>query len=571
MGKEGPCRHCGVTSTPLWRNGPPEKPVLCNACGSRWRTKGSLINYTPHHVRDNFDSEDFKASKAKTICFKSKELKSHKKKQNIGVMKIEHDIPYSGQNFRKIFEGAASNRSSSGSAVSYSESCAHFGTTDASDLTGSAQSNALVPSKKRTCVTRPKPSRVEKLTRDLHYIMHEQQSSYFSVSSEDDLLYESETPMGSAEIGHGGVLIRYIDSKTVEEESEASSLPVDTKSFITNEVYSGSASFPVNSESNGASNTNAGIVKPFTAQMSQAHAKRDTIYHEKTDILRDRDSPLSVTDLKDIANFEVFMKYITHEEQQRLMRYLPSVDAEKPAESLKGMFQSPHFMETLSDFQQLLQEGIFDHSFLGAKDEEGRSLKRLALVDLAKTNWVEYYKNLQDGKHKVIAGAKKAKGTNFLGHTRFTSLKRPRDNQNHHYPESRGAMRSPKRLHNPDNMNLSSVKSSQLSPCDAGSEVILDAHDFVEDEGVCFSPRSIFAVPPDRRSMMVPLQFTDESSDQDLLLDVPCNGLFPEAQLLFHPRSEKTAQNSSLAESGVAEGEESLSNYPYSFHSQKRR
>ncbi len=36
-------------ATPLWRNGPPEKPVLCNACGSRWRTKGTLLNYMPMH------------------------------------------------------------------------------------------------------------------------------------------------------------------------------------------------------------------------------------------------------------------------------------------------------------------------------------------------------------------------------------------------------------------------------------------------------------------------------------------------------------------------------------------
>lgn len=33
--------------TPLWRNGPQEKPVLCNACGSRWRIRGSLENYIP--------------------------------------------------------------------------------------------------------------------------------------------------------------------------------------------------------------------------------------------------------------------------------------------------------------------------------------------------------------------------------------------------------------------------------------------------------------------------------------------------------------------------------------------
>eukprot|EP00897_Mesotaenium_endlicherianum_P009029 jgi/Mesen1/8154/ME000438S07259 len=50
MGKQGPCNHCGIATTPLWRNGPPEKPVLCNACGSRWRTRGTLHNYMPLHA-----------------------------------------------------------------------------------------------------------------------------------------------------------------------------------------------------------------------------------------------------------------------------------------------------------------------------------------------------------------------------------------------------------------------------------------------------------------------------------------------------------------------------------------
>eukprot|EP00271_Cylindrocystis_brebissonii_P019283 TRINITY_DN581_c0_g1_i2.p1 TRINITY_DN581_c0_g1~~TRINITY_DN581_c0_g1_i2.p1 ORF type:complete len:1027 (-),score=136.96 TRINITY_DN581_c0_g1_i2:1988-5068(-) len=50
MGKQGPCTHCGISTTPLWRNGPPDKPVLCNACGSRWRTRGTLHNYMPLHA-----------------------------------------------------------------------------------------------------------------------------------------------------------------------------------------------------------------------------------------------------------------------------------------------------------------------------------------------------------------------------------------------------------------------------------------------------------------------------------------------------------------------------------------
>lgn len=40
-----------ITGSPLWRNGPSSKPVLCNACGSRWRTKGTLANYIPLHSK----------------------------------------------------------------------------------------------------------------------------------------------------------------------------------------------------------------------------------------------------------------------------------------------------------------------------------------------------------------------------------------------------------------------------------------------------------------------------------------------------------------------------------------
>lgn len=119
-------------------------------------------------------------------------------------------------------------------------------------LPGPAQSivwDTTVPSRKRTCVNRPKQSPVEKLTKDLYTILHEQQSSYFSGSSEEDLLFESETPMVSVEIGHGSVLIRHPSSIAREEESEASSLSVDNKQFPANEAYSCSAVPPVHNGS----------------------------------------------------------------------------------------------------------------------------------------------------------------------------------------------------------------------------------------------------------------------------------------------------------------------------------
>ena len=34
--------NSGVEESPQWRKGPAAKPVLCNACGTRWRRSGAL-------------------------------------------------------------------------------------------------------------------------------------------------------------------------------------------------------------------------------------------------------------------------------------------------------------------------------------------------------------------------------------------------------------------------------------------------------------------------------------------------------------------------------------------------
>jgi len=120
--------------------------------------------------------------------------------------------------------------------------------------------DAMVPSKKRTCVGRPKPSSVEKLTKDLCTILHEQQS-YFSASSEEDLLFENETPMVSVEIGHGSILIRHPSSIVRDEESEASSLSVDNKQCPTSEAYS--------------------YVGPITTHNDSSHLKPSSLEVEK--------------------------------------------------------------------------------------------------------------------------------------------------------------------------------------------------------------------------------------------------------------------------------------------------
>mmetsp|Transcript_25053 Transcript_25053/g.54513 ORF Transcript_25053/g.54513 Transcript_25053/m.54513 type:complete len:218 (-) Transcript_25053:766-1419(-) len=38
----GPCDHCGAVESPQWRRGPASKPMLCNACGTRYRRTNQL-------------------------------------------------------------------------------------------------------------------------------------------------------------------------------------------------------------------------------------------------------------------------------------------------------------------------------------------------------------------------------------------------------------------------------------------------------------------------------------------------------------------------------------------------
>ncbi|XP_019420220.1 PREDICTED: GATA transcription factor 26-like isoform X1 [Lupinus angustifolius] len=337
MGKQGPCYHCGVTSTPLWRNGPLEKPVLCNACGSRWRTKGTLANYTPLHARaEGDDYEDQRISRVKSMqSNKNKEVKALKRKLNIDNVVYGGLSPDYNLGFRKALDEDTSNRSSSGSAISNSESCAQFGGVDANDLTGHAQPvvwDTTVPSKKRTCVGRAKPSSVEKLTKDLCTILHEQQS-YFSASSEEDLLFESETPMISVEIGHGSILIRHPSHIAREEESEASSLSLDNKQCTMNEAaHSYSAAILMHNDFSGMNFSSMGVEKVRNTAgqgMQQEHLTREKSHLERVQILGNHDSPQHLIDLNDIVNYEEFLKNLTNEEQQQLLKLLPVVDAVK--------------------------------------------------------------------------------------------------------------------------------------------------------------------------------------------------------------------------------------------------
>ncbi|RID75934.1 hypothetical protein BRARA_B02946 [Brassica rapa] len=464
MGKQGPCYHCGVTSTPLWRNGPPEKPVLCNACGSRWRTKGSLVNYTPLHARaegDEVEIEDRRGGQKMMMIngmFMNKKRKPYQESFTVKRTSFEFS---NGFKKRALEEEASNNRSSSGSVVSNSESC------DQSN----AWETSFAACKKRTCVGRPKAasSSVEKLTKDLFSILQEQQSSCcVSGISEEELLFENESPMV---IGHGSVLLR-----DPREDSEASSLLVESSksSSIHSHNFGGKA------------------------------IKQEQLKRTKSQVLGRHSLPLCNIDLKYVFNFDEFKEKFTKEEQQKLMKLLPQVDL---PDSLLSMFESSQFKENFSLFQQFVADGVFGtSSSSGSKLEEFKTLAKLALSDPNKSHMLESYQMLKEQRKGIEDSSRVSNQTPSDNHSLVT-IERPCESLNQNFSETRVVMKSPK--------EVMKIRSKHI-----------ETKEIIENSVSSLNHMSYGG------SMVCGGYEDNDNSAQDLLLDVPSNGSFPQAELL---------------------------------------
>ncbi|XXG87208.1 hypothetical protein AAC387_Pa11g1952 [Persea americana] len=312
MPKQGPCCHCGITYTPLWRNGPPGKPVLCNACGSRWRTKGTLANYAPLHSRGPVLSD----SGVKRNSHEHKSS-SNKKPQSLNVRTqndveiISGDIVLGNESSAIGCEDDTSNRSSSGSQLSFSESTVLLGSLDGIEISGSLQSESWdphIPSKTRTSEGCHSPSPVEKLRRDLYNILQEQDSTYLSGSSEEVLLFQRGDPMLSVETDLGSVLIKQPASLT-EEKSEADSCLKGTGVNSSNDTTLGSLVFCVPSQSCEVSSSSSGkhrlmleieeegVKERPLKRRALADISLENILPNKADVLESSRSPQRSMDL----------------------------------------------------------------------------------------------------------------------------------------------------------------------------------------------------------------------------------------------------------------------------------
>ncbi|KAG5566779.1 hypothetical protein RHGRI_002349 [Rhododendron griersonianum] len=81
---------------------------------------------------------------------------------------------------------------------------------------------------------------------------------------------------------------------------------------------------------------------------------------------------------QDVLNFNQFSSNLTIEEQQQLLKYLPSVDTARLPDSLKSMFASPKFKENISSFQKLHGEGVFNLSL--SEDRKCSSINEGSVV-----------------------------------------------------------------------------------------------------------------------------------------------------------------------------------------------
>lgn len=227
--------------------------MLCNACGSRWRTKGTLANYAPLHSRVfvPVDSDECENSEEYKLASKKKQKNLSTGAQNEYDIEVGEIISRYKQS-TKDFEDDVSDKSSSGSGLSFTESCSQLGATNGNDISGLSQSyfwDSHIPSRKRTGKKRQCPSPIEKLRRELYDILQEQESSCLSGSSEEVLIFEKEgDPTVSDEIGLGSVLIKQPLSSS-EEEPEINSLGVENKILCSNDAYTEPMSFPAELQS----------------------------------------------------------------------------------------------------------------------------------------------------------------------------------------------------------------------------------------------------------------------------------------------------------------------------------
>ncbi|KAG0599615.1 hypothetical protein M758_12G165800 [Ceratodon purpureus] len=411
MGKQGPCGHCGIATTPLWRNGPPEKPVLCNACGSRWRTKGTLSNYMPMHsggfggavCPDGGVIPRGRKNNRKLFS----EPRSHKRKEPSEGHQERASLRSHVRSLKAAGDDSISISSLSSSISGLDD--AAFITSSSAHPDGAASSplwECHIPTRKRTSMSRACAS-VDKLSKQFQEVLCDfpAASSSMMHGFSDDILVDSKPSTMADEIGLGSVFIR--QPALDDHKSQIRMLSVEPNSAedpFENRVrrhggplqqLNGAERLPSVRGKEKAKECKK-VDSGAREHLNPNNALLENYPYNKRDVLQSCQSPLVFLELKDILNFDTFTGLLTDQEQGQLMRYLSSEDVAKGSESLKQMFTSAEFEGSLTNFQLLLEEGMFESSMLGVNSRILQHFQQLLnFTDLASSGWMEQFLHLQ--------------------------------------------------------------------------------------------------------------------------------------------------------------------------------
>lgn len=191
------------------------------------------MNYMPLHSGGsgvNGNSTQLKVASVKKCSQEIRQELPHKRKQSCdGYSEFEHGYHRSDYCLRKGIEEAVSAKSSTGLGISYSEMCKQLQIDTGKTSERWPPWECPVPSKRRTRTHRHQS--FGKRNSHIYSSFRESDSSVYSCVPEEDVLVEYKPSLMTVEIGLGGVLIRPPMSRVLEQESQASSLVLDSKEF----------------------------------------------------------------------------------------------------------------------------------------------------------------------------------------------------------------------------------------------------------------------------------------------------------------------------------------------------
>eukprot|EP00257_Ricinus_communis_P027382 XP_025014796.1 GATA transcription factor 26-like [Ricinus communis] len=214
-----------MASTPLWRNGPPEKPVLCNACGSRYRIRGTLANYAPKHAQLHPLAKRAKIISSKSpVPNKGNNLRIKEEEEEEGDC-FTDNVCYSTDSD----DSTSHNSISDDSAVSYSQNCYNVEEEEGDGIQGETQGSlwkTSVPSRKRSLVVHRSLTPIERFQRDLFNILKYEEVGRPNLS-EDLLIYDANNLQISCnEIGLGTILLAPMEAAVDETLSSPSDVRI---------------------------------------------------------------------------------------------------------------------------------------------------------------------------------------------------------------------------------------------------------------------------------------------------------------------------------------------------------